>query len=92
MPSKCAILLASFLQRILRYPLLIKEMLKLMDGESEEHRCLKEALVSIEKVANYINEMQMISETYTPRFEKLCEAVEGVEVRNSVQLREDSLH
>jgi len=67
------------IQRILRYPLLIKEMLKLMDGESEEHRCLKEALVSIEKVANYINEMQMISETYTPRFEKLCEAVEGVE-------------
>ena len=56
-------------------------MLKLMDGESEEYRCLKEALVSIEKVANYINEMQMISETYTPRFEQLCETIEGVEVR-----------
>ena len=67
-------------QRILRYPLLIKEMLKLMDNESEEYRCLTEALVSVEKVANYINEMQMISETYSPRFEKLCENVDGVEV------------
>ena len=55
-------------------------MLKLMDKESDEYRCLTEAIVSVEKVANYINEMQMISETYTPRFEKLCEAVEGVEV------------
>ena len=59
---------------------MIKEMLKLMDKDSEEHKCLKEALVSIEKVANYINEMQMISETYSPRFEKLCETVEDVEV------------
>ncbi|XP_065057687.1 protein still life, isoforms C/SIF type 2-like isoform X1 [Rhopilema esculentum] len=67
------------IQRILRYPLLIKEMLKLMDNESEEYRCLTEALISVEKVANYINEMQMISETYSPRFEKLCENVDGVE-------------
>lgn len=58
----------------------MKEMLKLMDKDSAEYTCLTEALVSVEKVANYINEMQMISETYTPRFEKLCESVEGVEV------------
>ena len=57
----------------------MKEMLKLMDKESDEHTCLTEALVSVEKVANYINEMQMISETYTPLFEKLCHRV-GVEV------------
>eukprot|EP00794_Sanderia_malayensis_P002640 gene2640-3057_t len=67
------------IQRILRYPLLMKEMLKLMNKDSDEYLCLTEALVSVEKVANYINEMQMISETYTPIFEKLCENVEGVD-------------
>ena len=55
-------------------------MLKLMNEEGDEHKCLSEALVRVEKVANYINEMQRISETYTPLFQELCQDFEGVEV------------
>ena len=29
-----------FLQRVLRYPLLLRTILKLLDGSSEEHHCL----------------------------------------------------
>lgn len=68
-------------QRILRYPLLMKTMLKYMKPDSEEFKCLHDALSGIEKVANYINEMQRISETYTPFFEELCKTSNEVEVR-----------
>ena len=56
-------------------------MLKYMKPDSEEFKCLHDALSSIEKVANYINEMQRISETYTPFFEELCKASADIEVR-----------
>ena len=55
-------------------------MLKYMKVESDEFNCLNDALTSIEKVANYINEMQRISETYTPFFEQLCKNNDEIEV------------
>lgn len=61
------------IQRILRYPLLMKSMMKLMVTDSDEYQCLHGALKSVEKVADYINEMQRISETYTPIFQEMCE-------------------
>uniref|UniRef100_A0A7M5X061 Uncharacterized protein n=2 Tax=Clytia hemisphaerica TaxID=252671 RepID=A0A7M5X061_9CNID len=67
------------IQRILRYPLLMKTMLKLMDKESDEYNCLYNALRKVEEVADYINEMQRISETYTPLFQNLCKQYPEVE-------------
>ena len=50
----------------------MKTMLKLMLKESDEYKCLYNALRKVEEVADYINEMQRISETYTPTFHELC--------------------
>lgn len=44
---------------------------------------MHDALMSIEKVADYINEMQRISETYTPLFQDMCkesDLVDNVDV------------
>ena len=70
----------SLVQRILRYPLLMKTMMKMMNEESDEYNCMKNALVSVERVADYINEMQRISETYTPLFQQMTHAYQEVEV------------
>nr|XP_047129033.1 protein still life, isoform SIF type 1-like isoform X3 [Hydra vulgaris] len=67
------------IQRILRYPLLIKTMMKYMLKDSEEYLCMNNALISIEKVANYINEMQRINETFTPLFQDLAKRCPYVE-------------
>lgn len=55
-------------------------MLKLMRKESEEYKCLYNALKSVEKVADYINEMQRISETYMPIFQELSSSYMDIEV------------
>lgn len=55
-------------------------MMKLMVTDSDEYQCLHGALKSVEKVADYINEMQRISETYTPIFQEMCEEYIWMEV------------
>ncbi|XP_068698035.1 rho guanine nucleotide exchange factor TIAM1-like [Montipora foliosa] len=65
------------IQRILRYPLLLRTILKLLDGASEEHHCLLDAVVAIEKVAEHINEMQRITEQFSPVFHRLVEDFDG---------------
>merc|ERR1719450_1482054 len=54
-------------------------MMKMMTPDSDEYNCMKNALVSVERVADYINEMQRISETYTPIFQEMSEAYSDVE-------------
>ncbi|XP_044278269.1 rho guanine nucleotide exchange factor TIAM2 isoform X2 [Varanus komodoensis] len=58
-------------QRVLKYPLLLKELVSLTDTESEEHHHLTEALKAMEKVASHINEMQKIYEDYGAVFDQL---------------------
>ncbi|XP_078086085.1 rho guanine nucleotide exchange factor TIAM2-like isoform X1 [Mustelus asterias] len=58
-------------QRVLKYPLLLKELVSLTDPESEEHYHLTEALKAMEKVASHINEMQTIYEDYGTVFDQL---------------------
>ncbi|XP_067900911.1 rho guanine nucleotide exchange factor TIAM2-like isoform X2 [Heterodontus francisci] len=58
-------------QRVLKYPLLLKELVSLTDPESEEHYHLTEALKAMEKVASHINEMQKIYEDYGAVFDQL---------------------
>ncbi|XP_019405586.1 PREDICTED: T-lymphoma invasion and metastasis-inducing protein 2 isoform X2 [Crocodylus porosus] len=58
-------------QRVLKYPLLLKELVSLTDNESEEHYHLTEALKAMEKVASHINEMQKIYEDYGTVFDQL---------------------
>ncbi|XP_067845197.1 rho guanine nucleotide exchange factor TIAM2 [Heptranchias perlo] len=58
-------------QRVLKYPLLLKELVSLTDTESEEHYHLTEALKAMEKVASHINEMQKIYEDYGTVFDQL---------------------
>ena len=55
-------------------------MLKLMEKESDEYKCLYNALRKVEEVADFINEMQRISETYTPVFQSLCKRFPEIEV------------
>ncbi|XP_049340597.1 rho guanine nucleotide exchange factor TIAM2 isoform X1 [Astyanax mexicanus] len=58
-------------QRVLKYPLLLRELVSLTDPESEEHSHLTEALRAMEKVASHINEMQKIYEDYGTVFDQL---------------------
>ncbi|KAM6973611.1 rho guanine nucleotide exchange factor TIAM2 isoform 2-T2 [Aplochiton taeniatus] len=58
-------------QRVLKYPLLLRELVSLTDAESEEHYHLTEALKAMEKVASHINEMQKIYEDYGAVFDQL---------------------
>ncbi|XP_069787712.1 rho guanine nucleotide exchange factor TIAM2 isoform X2 [Narcine bancroftii] len=58
-------------QRVLKYPLLLKELVSLTDTESEEHYHLTETLKAMEKVASHINEMQKIYEDYGTVFDQL---------------------
>ncbi|KAF7658782.1 hypothetical protein LDENG_00007350 [Lucifuga dentata] len=58
-------------QRVLKYPLLLRELVSLTDSDSEEHYHLTEALKAMEKVASHINEMQKIYEDYGAVFDQL---------------------
>ncbi|XP_066532797.1 rho guanine nucleotide exchange factor TIAM2 [Hoplias malabaricus] len=58
-------------QRVLKYPLLLRELVSLTDPHSEEHTHLTEALRAMEKVATHINEMQKIYEDYGTVFDQL---------------------
>ncbi|XP_054825814.1 rho guanine nucleotide exchange factor TIAM2 isoform X1 [Eublepharis macularius] len=66
-------------QRVLKYPLLLKELVSLTDTESEEHYHLTEALKAMEKVASHINEMQKIYEDYGAVFDQLVADQSGIE-------------
>ncbi|XP_012576872.1 PREDICTED: T-lymphoma invasion and metastasis-inducing protein 2 isoform X2 [Condylura cristata] len=66
-------------QRVLKYPLLLKELVSLMDPDSEEHYHLTEALKAMEKVASHINEMQKIYEDYGTVFDQLVAEQSGPE-------------
>ncbi|XP_027486907.1 T-lymphoma invasion and metastasis-inducing protein 2 isoform X3 [Corapipo altera] len=66
-------------QRVLKYPLLLKELVSLTDNESEEHYHLTEALKAMEKVASHINEMQKIYEDYGTVFDQLVSDQSGTE-------------
>ncbi|XP_074846440.1 rho guanine nucleotide exchange factor TIAM2 isoform X2 [Carettochelys insculpta] len=66
-------------QRVLKYPLLLKELVSLTDNESEEHYHLTEALKAMEKVASHINEMQKLYEDYGAVFDQLVAEQSGTE-------------
>ncbi|XP_075053250.1 rho guanine nucleotide exchange factor TIAM1 isoform X1 [Mixophyes fleayi] len=59
------------IQRILKYPLLLKELYSLTDAESEEHYHLDVAIKTMNKVASHINEMQKIHEEFGAVFDQL---------------------
>ncbi|XP_023266851.1 T-lymphoma invasion and metastasis-inducing protein 2-like [Seriola lalandi dorsalis] len=64
-------------QRVLKYPLLLRELVSLTDPESPEHTHLTEALRAMEKVASHINEMQKIYEDYGCVFDQLAAEQSG---------------
>ncbi|XP_029136241.2 rho guanine nucleotide exchange factor TIAM2 isoform X1 [Labrus bergylta] len=64
-------------QRVLKYPLLLRELVSLTDADSEEHYHLTEALKAMEKVASHINEMQKIYEDYGSVFDQLVAEQSG---------------
>lgn len=66
-------------QRVLKYPLLLRELVSLTDTDSEEHYHLTEALKEMEKVASHINEMQKIYEDYGAVFDQLVAEQSGAE-------------
>ncbi|XP_067224502.1 rho guanine nucleotide exchange factor TIAM2 isoform X1 [Chanodichthys erythropterus] len=66
-------------QRVLKYPLLLRELVSLTDTDSEEHYHLTEALKEMEKVASHINEMQKIYEDYGAVFDQLVAEQSGSE-------------
>uniref|UniRef100_A0A672PXP9 TIAM Rac1 associated GEF 2 n=1 Tax=Sinocyclocheilus grahami TaxID=75366 RepID=A0A672PXP9_SINGR len=66
-------------QRVLKYPLLLRELVSLTDTDSEEHYHLTEALKEMEKVASHINEMQKLYEDYGAVFDQLVAEQSGTE-------------
>uniref|UniRef100_A0A8B9H584 TIAM Rac1 associated GEF 1a n=1 Tax=Astyanax mexicanus TaxID=7994 RepID=A0A8B9H584_ASTMX len=59
------------IQRVLKYPLLLRELYCLTDPDSEEHYHLNVAIKAMNKVASHINEMQKIHEEYGAVFDQL---------------------
>ncbi|XP_036392299.1 T-lymphoma invasion and metastasis-inducing protein 1-like isoform X1 [Megalops cyprinoides] len=59
------------IQRVLKYPLLLRELYSLTDPDSEEHYHLDVAVKAMNKVASHINEMQKIHEEYGAVFDQL---------------------
>uniref|UniRef100_A0A673I5C8 T-lymphoma invasion and metastasis-inducing protein 2-like n=1 Tax=Sinocyclocheilus rhinocerous TaxID=307959 RepID=A0A673I5C8_9TELE len=66
-------------QRVLKYPLLLRELVSLTDTDSEEHYHLTEALKEMAKVASHINEMQKLYEDYGAVFDQLVAEQSGTE-------------
>ncbi|CAM4730036.1 unnamed protein product [Leuciscus chuanchicus] len=59
------------IQRVLKYPLLLRELHSLTDPDSDEHYHLDVAMKAMNKVASHINEMQKIHEEYGAVFDQL---------------------
>uniref|UniRef100_A0A3Q2V7I6 TIAM Rac1 associated GEF 1a n=1 Tax=Haplochromis burtoni TaxID=8153 RepID=A0A3Q2V7I6_HAPBU len=59
------------IQRVLKYPLLLRELYSLTDPDSEEHYHLDVAIKAMNKVASHINEMQKLHEEYGAVFDQL---------------------
>ncbi|XP_048120534.1 rho guanine nucleotide exchange factor TIAM1 isoform X4 [Alosa alosa] len=59
------------IQRVLKYPLLLRELYSLTDPDSEEHYHLDVAVKAMNKVASHINEMQKIHEEFGAVFDQL---------------------
>ncbi|KAM9734115.1 rho guanine nucleotide exchange factor TIAM1-like isoform 2-T5 [Menidia menidia] len=59
------------IQRVLKYPLLLRELHSLTDPDSEEHYHLDVAMKAMNKVASHINEMQKIHEEFGAVFDQL---------------------
>ncbi|KAG7267253.1 hypothetical protein CRUP_014562, partial [Coryphaenoides rupestris] len=59
------------IQRVLKYPLLLRELHALTDPESEEHYHLDVAMKAMNKVASHINDMQKIHEEFGAVFDQL---------------------
>lgn len=59
------------IQRVLKYPLLLRELYSLTDPDSEEHYHLDVAMNAMNKVASHINEMQKLHEEYGAVFDQL---------------------
>uniref|UniRef100_UPI0037E8A73A rho guanine nucleotide exchange factor TIAM2 n=1 Tax=Semicossyphus pulcher TaxID=241346 RepID=UPI0037E8A73A len=78
-------------QRVLKYPLLLRELVSLTDPESPEHTHLTEALRAMEKVASHINEMQKIYEDYGSVFDQLAAEQSGAD-RQEISMGEFLLH
>ncbi|XP_038622116.1 T-lymphoma invasion and metastasis-inducing protein 1 [Tachyglossus aculeatus] len=59
------------IQRVLKYPLLLRELFALTDADSEEHYHLDVAIKTMNKVASHINEMQKLHEEFGAVFDQL---------------------
>uniref|UniRef100_A0A673YDC0 TIAM Rac1 associated GEF 1 n=1 Tax=Salmo trutta TaxID=8032 RepID=A0A673YDC0_SALTR len=65
------------IQRVLKYPLLLRELYSLTDPDSEEHYHLNVAMTAMNKVASHINEMQKIHEEFGLVFDQLIAEQSG---------------
>ncbi|KAF7665307.1 hypothetical protein LDENG_00147850 [Lucifuga dentata] len=65
------------IQRVLKYPLLLRELYSLTDPDSEEHYHLDVAIKAMNKVASHINEMQKIHEEFGAVFDQLITEQSG---------------
>ncbi|KAM6985164.1 rho guanine nucleotide exchange factor TIAM1-like [Aplochiton taeniatus] len=59
------------IQRVLKYPLLLRELHSLTHPDSDEHYHLDVAVKAMNKVASHINEMQKLHEEYGAVFDQL---------------------
>ncbi|XP_049598655.1 rho guanine nucleotide exchange factor TIAM1 isoform X2 [Syngnathus scovelli] len=59
------------IQRVLKYPLLLRELFSLTDPDSDEHYHLDMAMKAMNKVASHINEMQKLHEEFGAVFDQL---------------------
>lgn len=79
-------------QRVLKYPLLLRELVSLTDADSEEHYHLTEALKAMEKVASHINEMQKIYEEFGSVFDQLVAEQTGHKEITEISMGEFLMH
>ena len=61
-------LLALPIQRILRYPLFLRNMRDSVSKGSEEYKCISNAIQIMDRIAGYIDEVQYMSEKFASLF------------------------
>ncbi|KAK0425466.1 hypothetical protein QR680_009217 [Steinernema hermaphroditum] len=62
------------IQRVLKYPLFLEQMLQSCSAESVERRQAAQALSRMQALASYVNEMQRLQEEYGTLFEQISRA------------------
>ncbi|TKR93772.1 hypothetical protein L596_008170 [Steinernema carpocapsae] len=74
------------IQRVLKYPLFLEQMIQSCPKESVEQRQASQALSRMQALASYVNEMQRLQEEYGSLFEQIIRANKRYLTTNNISI------